>query len=237
MTEFETIHINDLKPADYNPRVMKNSEMEKLKKGLKNHGLIDPIIIDLTDENTIIGGHQRLQALQELHPQENIELKLIRLGDIGLVINETNLKVQDKNDQKAKNLALNKITGEWDYKLLDDILLDLAEDHYDIDLTGFDKSDILFDIQETNIDETIQQLEKDFEPMTKEEIQQKRQQQKIEKQQQQPTDEEIKKTLPHKILKLEILFETEEEMTTEFDKLVSQGYNVRMSNSWTKKYF
>lgn len=157
MTEFETIHINDLKPAEYNPRVMKNSEMEKLKKGLKNHGLIDPIIIDLTDENTVIGGHQRLEALKELHPEEDLQLNLIRLGDIGLVINETNLKVHDKNDQKAKNLALNKISGEWDYELLDELLQDLQEDHYDIELTGFDETEVLLNNINDNLEDIISQ--------------------------------------------------------------------------------
>lgn len=140
-TEIEKININDIKPAPYNPRVMIKKEMEKLKKGLKTHGLIDPIIIDLKDDNTVIGGHQRLEALKELYPDKT--LNLIRLGNIGWVFNETKLDVKDKNDQKAKNLSLNKITGDWDYKILDEILLELGEAHYDIELTGFDEIDIV----------------------------------------------------------------------------------------------
>lgn len=138
--KIEKININQLNPAEYNPRIMPPAEMEKLKKGLKTYGLIDPIIIDLTDNNTVIGGHQRLEALKEINPDE--ELTLIHLGNIGLVIKETNLKIKDKNQQKAMNLALNKIQGDWDYGLLDDLLMELGEAHYDIELTGFDEIDL-----------------------------------------------------------------------------------------------
>lgn len=134
------INIQDLKPAEYNPRIMPPNEAEKLKQGLTSFGLVDPIIIDLTDNNTVIGGHQRLEILKQLNP--DTELLLIKLGDIGLVIKETDLKIKDKNDQKALNLALNKINGDWDYKKLDDLLLSLNEDNYNIELTGFDDDDI-----------------------------------------------------------------------------------------------
>lgn len=135
-----TINIQDLKPAEYNPRIMPPSEQLKLKTGLETFGLVDPIIIDLTDENTVIGGHQRLEVLREINPEQ--ELTLIPLGDIGLIIRETDLKIKDKNDQKALNLALNKIQGDWDYKKLDDLLLELSEDYYQIELTGFGDEDL-----------------------------------------------------------------------------------------------
>lgn len=138
-----TINIEELKPAEYNPRVMPPSEQLKLKNGLETFGLVDPIIIDLTDENTVIGGHQRLEVLKEIDDEQ--ELTLIPLGDIGLVIRETDLKIKDKNDQKALNLALNKIQGDWDYSKLDDLLLELSDDHYQIELTGFDEQDITLD--------------------------------------------------------------------------------------------
>lgn len=156
MVEFEKININNIKPAEYNPRIMKPSEALKLKNNLETFGLVDPIIIDLTDNNTVIGGHQRLEALKEIDPDMN--LKLLRLGDIGLIFRETELKIKDKNDQKALNLSLNKIQGEWDYQKLDDILLELNEDNYQIELTGFNTEDInlneLPDIELPLLDDT-----------------------------------------------------------------------------------
>jgi len=137
MVEFETININELKPAEYNPRYMPVEEMSKLRNNLETFGLVDPIIIDLTDNNTVIGGHQRLEVLKEIDDTQ--DLKLLRLGDVGLIFRETDLKIKDKNDQKALNLSLNKISGEWDYGKLDDLLLELTEDNYQIELTGFDE--------------------------------------------------------------------------------------------------
>lgn len=152
--QFEKININEIKPAEYNPRIMPPEEMEKLKTGLNTFGLVDPIIIDLTDNNTVIGGHQRLEVLKEI--DEEMELQLIRLGDIGLVIKETKLKIKDKNDQKALNLALNKISGTWDYQKLDDELLELTEDNYQIELTGFNTEDINLELEnDINIDDLI----------------------------------------------------------------------------------
>ena len=139
--KFEEIDINNIKPAPYNPRIMPTAEMEKLKNNLKTYGLIDPILIDLTDNNTVIGGHQRLEALKEIQPDAT--LKLLRLGDLGLIFNETKIKIKDKNDQKSMNLSLNKIQGDWDYQKLDEIILEVNNEQYDLTLTGFDTPELI----------------------------------------------------------------------------------------------
>lgn len=133
--QFETININELKPAEYNPRIMLPEQKEKLENNLKTFGLVDPIIIDLTDDNTVIGGHQRLEALKNINDEQ--KLHLLKLGDIGLVFKELDFKIKDKNDQKALNLSLNKIQGDWDYAKRDEILIELSEDNYNLELTGF----------------------------------------------------------------------------------------------------
>ena len=48
----------------------------------------------------------------------------------------------DKQREKALNIALNKITGEWDEVKLKDLLLDLDLGDYDISLTGFEQNDL-----------------------------------------------------------------------------------------------
>ena len=47
-----------------------------------------------------------------------------------------------KEDEKALNIALNKITGQWDEALLADLLLDLQESDFNLDLTGFEPPEI-----------------------------------------------------------------------------------------------
>ena len=161
--EFETININELKPAEYNPRIMPPEEQNKLENNLKTFGLVDPIIIDLTDNNTVIGGHQRLEVLKNINDEQ--ELHLLKMGDIGLVFKELDFKIKDKNDQKALNLSLNKIQGDWDYGKLDDLLMELSEENYNLELTGFDDEEIVF--SDFDLDEilTFESEEDEEEPL------------------------------------------------------------------------
>lgn len=63
---------------------------------------------------------------------------MIRLGDVGFVFTDTNLSIADDDHEKALNLALNKISGEWDNDKLAEVLEELELSPIDIQLTGFD---------------------------------------------------------------------------------------------------
>lgn len=145
--EIEEININELTPDQNNPRLITKEEQEHLRTSINHYGLVDPIIIDLSDDNTIIGGHQRYEILREEHP--DINLKLIRHNDIGWVFNETEFTLKDKNERTALNLALNKISGDWDFGKLDNNLVELQESHFNMELTGFDEAE-LFTLETTN---------------------------------------------------------------------------------------
>ena len=143
MIDVEKIKITDLIPSDYNPRIMPEKESAKLRNSLENFGLVDPIVINLKN-NHIIGGHQRFEVLIDQHLEDNKifdELNLIRLGDIGWVFTDTDLKVESDDHEKALNLSLNKISGEWDTEKLFVILEELEVNNFNIDLTGFDGFD------------------------------------------------------------------------------------------------
>lgn len=119
--------INELKYANYNPRkklTPDDKEYQKIKNSIEEFGYVEPIIIN--KDNTIIGGHQRLTVLKDLGYEE---VDVIQI-DI------------DKTKEKALNIALNKITGEWDYAMLGDLLLDLDSLNYDLEFTGFDLDEI-----------------------------------------------------------------------------------------------
>lgn len=132
--------LSELKPADYNPRVAlkpEDEEYQKIKRSIERWGYIDPIIIN--SDGTIIGGHQRYSVLSELGYDE-----------IDVVCLDLN-----KDDEMALNVALNKISGEWDELKLKDLLVELDIADFDLSLTGFSQPEI---------DELIELT--DFEPDT-----------------------------------------------------------------------
>ena len=118
----EKRRIEDLQPAEYNPRKeLKpgDAEYEKIKNSLIHFGYVDPIIIN--KDGTIIGGHQRARVMKDLGMEE-AECVVVDLS---------------KEDEKALNVALNKISGEWDMEKLG-VLLDELNTVGVMELTGFD---------------------------------------------------------------------------------------------------
>ena len=119
--------LSELIAAEYNPRkalTVKDSEYQKIKRSIEEFGYVDPIIIN--KDGTIIGGHQRTTVLIDLGYEE-VDVVVVSL---------------DKQKEKALNIALNKISGEWDELKLKDLLLDLDLGDYDISLTGFETNDL-----------------------------------------------------------------------------------------------
>lgn len=119
------IDINKLNPATYNPRKdLKpgDAEYEKLKRSIQEFGYVEPVIVN--KDLTVIGGHQRVKVLKDLN-FEKVDCVVVDV---------------DKIKEKALNVALNKISGEWDKDLLKDLLKDLDKDS--LELTGFDNDEI-----------------------------------------------------------------------------------------------
>ena len=59
--------LDQLDPADYNPRTIDDNAMEGLKNSLNKFGCVEPIVVNVRDhKNTIIGGNQRYKALRSL---------------------------------------------------------------------------------------------------------------------------------------------------------------------------
>lgn len=139
----DKILITEINPADYNPRKISGKDYENLTESIKTFGLVDPIIINLND-NTVIGGHQRYDVLMDMYMRDEIgkELSVLKMGDIGWVFIDDQLNVKDENFEKALNVALNKISGEWDIEKLSFVLDELDESGFDVELTGFEDSEV-----------------------------------------------------------------------------------------------
>ena len=123
---FKSININELKPAEYNPRVdLKpgDKEFEKIRKSIEEFGYVDPVIIN--QDGTIIGGHQRYKVLKEMG-----------YTDIECIVLDV-----DKDKEKALNIALNKISGDWDKDKLKVLLTELQGVGL-AEITGFDIAEL-----------------------------------------------------------------------------------------------
>ena len=123
--EIKNVLVKDIKFAPYNPRKISEETLEKLKRSIEEFGYIEPIIVNKQTMH-VVGGNQRLKVLQQLGVEE-IEVIIVDLDDA---------------HEKALNIALNKITGEWDLPLLKDLLEELDTGEIDIELTGFDLPEI-----------------------------------------------------------------------------------------------
>ena len=150
--KIEKAKIKDLISPTYNPRDITPDEMEKLKTSIQEFGYVDPIIVN-EHNNHIVGGNQRYEALKSL---EYTEVDVVYINE------------PDPNSEKALNIALNKISGEWDFGKLSEILDDMEMEGFDITLTGFDGlDDIDIDLDgdyEPDYDEEyIETEEDDFE--------------------------------------------------------------------------
>lgn len=120
-----TLPISQLAPAGYNPRTINRHEFESLQRSIEEFGFVEPIVVNKRDgRHIVVGGHQRLNAAQAL-----------RMTEVPCYIVEL-----DEAHEKALNIALNKIHGEWDDQLLVELLYSL-EDDVRI-LTGFNDDEI-----------------------------------------------------------------------------------------------
>lgn len=152
--EIKELPLKELKPAAYNPRKKLkkgDKEYEKIKQSLLKFGYVDPIIVN--EDLTVIGGHQRLTVLKDLD-YETAKCVIVDLP---------------KEDEKALNIALNKITGQWDEALLADLLLDLQESDFNLDLTGFEPpeiDDILSNVHDKELSEDEYDVEEELKKPT-----------------------------------------------------------------------
>jgi ParB-like chromosome segregation protein Spo0J len=127
--QIEVAQIDTLNSAKYNPRKdLKPTDAEyiKLKNSVEHFGYVEPIIVNKRNM-TVVGGHQRLKVLKDLG-YKDIEVVYVDLND---------------TDEKALNIALNKISGDWDAEKLEDLLRDLSlSPDFDVELTGFTNEEI-----------------------------------------------------------------------------------------------
>jgi hypothetical protein len=133
--KIEYVDINELKPAEYNPRKANKKQIEDIKKSIERFGLVDPLIVNNAEnrKNIVIGGHLRLKVAKEMGYKE-VPVVYVNIPDI--------------EKEKELNIRLNKNTGEFDYDLLANFDEDFLKD------IGFDEKELNFfvDINDLEIE-------------------------------------------------------------------------------------
>jgi ParB-like chromosome segregation protein Spo0J len=126
--EIRKVSIDSLNPAAYNPRVdlTPNDFMyQRLKESMTEFGYVEPIVWNETTGN-VISGHQRLKILIEQGCKE-ADVSVLHL---------------DEQQEKLLNIAMNKISGDWDNEKLTALLNDLITEDMKIALTAFEQYEI-----------------------------------------------------------------------------------------------
>lgn len=128
--EILSMNVKDLNPAEYNPRktlVPGDAEYERIKESIQAFGMVEPIVWNKRTGN-VVAGHQRLNVLI----------------DLGHTEVDTSVIDVDEAQEKALNIALNKISGEWDDEKLSALLEELAADADEmlVGLTGFTREEL-----------------------------------------------------------------------------------------------
>ena len=125
---FQTMKLSDLHMAPYNPRKdLKpgDQEYEDIKRSICEFGNVDPIVWN-KQTGHVVGGNQRLKVLRDLGVEET----------------EVSVVVLPIEKEKLLNIALNKISGEWDKARLRELIVELQSYPVDVNLSGFNDVEI-----------------------------------------------------------------------------------------------
>lgn len=128
--ETETIKRENIKNAPYNPRIMDKDAADRLRKEIRQNGLVAAPVWNRRTGN-IVGGHQRIKQLDTLEKSQDYELTVCVI-DV------------DEKQEAILNVELNNasIQGEWDLGKLAEM-----SDQFDIDFMNdlsFTEDDVDF---------------------------------------------------------------------------------------------
>lgn len=139
-TELVIRSVDELIPYINNARTHSDEQVLQVASSIKEFGFLNPVII--SNDNGILAGHCRVLAAKKLG-----------LANVPCILESHLIETQ----KKAYILADNKLAENsgWDDNLVKLELKALSDADFDLDIIGFDLSEIdLEDTQNTNIDET-----------------------------------------------------------------------------------
>jgi len=121
--------VRDLAPFKANPRAHSSQQIEKIARSIAEFGFLVPILID--ENNSVIAGHGRLRAAQQLGMVSVPTIQVEHLSEA---------------QKRAYRVADNRLTelSTWDDALLAENLALLAQEDltFDLSLSGFELPEV-----------------------------------------------------------------------------------------------
>lgn len=170
----QLIDTTKLIPYHANAKKHPKEQIDKLASIITEYGFQQPILVD--KNLVIIAGHGRLQAAQKLG-----------LDKVPYWIADDLTEAQVKGLRLADNRVAE---SEWDMEMLKIEIGELMEIDFDLDLTGFDLSDLNLSSEANDQDSGVSDKPKEF--------------------------------------KLELFFDSEEQMMDEYENLLTKGLLVKI---------
>lgn len=150
--------VSEIKPAPYNPRQISDKKLSQLEKTMKEFGDISGIVINLETGNQVTG-HQRCK---KLNPSWEIvkEAYSDNTGTVaqGYVIDDQGVKWSYREvywpleKEKAANIAANNSGGKNDKDSLKELLFELDDMNFDLELTGFNNMEVERLLNDSHLD-------------------------------------------------------------------------------------
>ena len=135
--------LRDLTAYVGNAKEHTREQIDQIKESIEQFGMNDPLAV-WGKNNTIVEGHGRMIAAQELGMEEVPVIRLDHMSDA---------------ERRAYTLVHNKLTmnTDFDVEMLNDELAELLnDDDFNVDMADFGFEDVFGNANATNEEETIE---------------------------------------------------------------------------------
>ena len=139
--------VSDLRAAPYNPRTITEKQLDMLKKSMEEFGDLSGIVKNVRTGN-VVGGHQRIKTLDPSWPifkePHTDKTGTVAIGYIETPSGRWSYREVDWTSKKeaAGNVAANQHGGEFDLPKLREILIEIDDGTFDMELTGFNSHEL-----------------------------------------------------------------------------------------------
>jgi len=128
LLKVEAVNPEQLRPHPKNPRVHPDSAIQKLVQSIEEYGWTAPILVSA--DGLVLAGHARLKAARQAQLPEVPVIRLPLEGAKAEAYMVADNRLQEETD--------------WDWPALKDLLEELSAEDFDVELTGFETSEIEF---------------------------------------------------------------------------------------------